>query len=224
MFANGNNLSYGGVIRGDGSLVMNGPGTLTLTGDNTYAGSTTINDGELRLGNAVGRWPNMPWTARSGQLRTGPRSVMRAATATNGIMVGSATYVTGPNGQAIQFPGGDNYVSVSNPTNDPFLSLNTWTISAWIQIPAGNPSGPILTGSIANDPSDFEVFYTGSSFHADIPAAAGGWLTITADLPVSLIPGTWHMITYTVHAATESTPADTRSTWTTAPCIRPPAR
>jgi len=43
--------TFGGVIRGTGSLVKTGADLLTLTGDNTYTGGTTINAGTLQLGN-----------------------------------------------------------------------------------------------------------------------------------------------------------------------------
>ncbi len=43
--------SFGGVISGSGSLAKNGVGTQTFTGNNTYTGSTVINDGTLQIGN-----------------------------------------------------------------------------------------------------------------------------------------------------------------------------
>jgi autotransporter-associated beta strand protein len=43
--------SFSGVISGAGALVKRGTGTLTLTGDNTYLGGTTIAAGTLQIGN-----------------------------------------------------------------------------------------------------------------------------------------------------------------------------
>ncbi|MBN2580810.1 MAG: autotransporter-associated beta strand repeat-containing protein [Pirellulales bacterium] len=42
---------YGGSISGSGSLAKQGNNTLTLTGDNTYTGLTTISGGTLQIGN-----------------------------------------------------------------------------------------------------------------------------------------------------------------------------
>ncbi|MBF7993701.1 autotransporter-associated beta strand repeat-containing protein [Rahnella laticis] len=48
---NGNNVAMGGVISGSGALTKTGGGTLTLTGDNTYTGVTTLEEGNVQLGN-----------------------------------------------------------------------------------------------------------------------------------------------------------------------------
>jgi outer membrane autotransporter protein len=47
---NGNNVTLGATIGGTGGLTKSGAGTLSLSGDNTYAGVTTISAGTLRLG------------------------------------------------------------------------------------------------------------------------------------------------------------------------------
>ncbi|MBW5818940.1 autotransporter-associated beta strand repeat-containing protein, partial [Yersinia kristensenii] len=44
-------LTYGGVISGSGSLNQAGNDVLTLTGDNTFTGATTISAGTLQIGN-----------------------------------------------------------------------------------------------------------------------------------------------------------------------------
>ena len=44
--------TYSGVISGSGTVTMAGPGTLILSGENTYAGGTTISAGTLQLGSS----------------------------------------------------------------------------------------------------------------------------------------------------------------------------
>jgi len=46
------NLNYNGTISGDGGLTKNGTAQLTLRGNNTFTGMTTVNNGILRLENA----------------------------------------------------------------------------------------------------------------------------------------------------------------------------
>lgn len=47
-------VTFRGTVTGTGGLVKAGPGTLVLTGTNSYAGSTTVTGGVLRINNAVG--------------------------------------------------------------------------------------------------------------------------------------------------------------------------
>ncbi len=50
-FERRDNTTYAGVISGTGTMVQLGDGALTLTGNNTYTGGTTISAGTLQIGN-----------------------------------------------------------------------------------------------------------------------------------------------------------------------------
>ncbi len=51
IFNRSNALTYAGIISGTGSLTKLGADTLTLTGENTFSGNTTISAGTLQIGN-----------------------------------------------------------------------------------------------------------------------------------------------------------------------------
>jgi autotransporter-associated beta strand protein len=51
VFNRSDNLSFPGLISGNGTLTKLGSNTLTLTGNNTYSGLTTITAGTLQIGN-----------------------------------------------------------------------------------------------------------------------------------------------------------------------------
>ena len=50
VFANPSTELYTGVVSGSGSLIKNAAGTLQLTGNHTYSGSTVVNNGTVQLG------------------------------------------------------------------------------------------------------------------------------------------------------------------------------
>lgn len=62
------NTSFSGVLASAGSLVKTGPGTLTLTGANTYSGATNVDAGKLL---ANGTFPNTSVTIASGAILGG---------------------------------------------------------------------------------------------------------------------------------------------------------
>src|SRR5258706_16200737 len=50
-FDRSDSVTFGGAISGTGALVQLGSSTLTLTGNSTYSGGTTISAGTLQIGN-----------------------------------------------------------------------------------------------------------------------------------------------------------------------------
>lgn len=55
-FNRGDNFTYSGVISGSGNFVKSGAGTLTITGNSTFTGGTSVNNGALKLntGGSIG--------------------------------------------------------------------------------------------------------------------------------------------------------------------------
>jgi len=53
LFRRSDDITYSGVISGAGALTKGSAGTLTLTGNNTYTGLTTVSTGTLQIGNGA---------------------------------------------------------------------------------------------------------------------------------------------------------------------------
>jgi len=81
-------LSISGDISGGNYLAKSGPGTLTLSGDNTYTGGTTIDAGTLKLGSSAAL-VNSP----NGLLVNGSNAVLDLNG--NSITVGSVGLISG---------------------------------------------------------------------------------------------------------------------------------
>jgi autotransporter-associated beta strand protein len=93
-----NVLITANLLNGGGGLTKNGAGTLTLTGSNAYAGTTTINTGILQIGNNAGAGTlgtgNVVNNATLEFNRTGTLSVANDISGSGGIVKNASGTVT----------------------------------------------------------------------------------------------------------------------------------
>ncbi len=53
VFANATSMTYSGTITGSGGVIVAGPGTLTLAGQSSYGGATTVSGGQLNVTGSI---------------------------------------------------------------------------------------------------------------------------------------------------------------------------
>jgi autotransporter-associated beta strand protein len=83
-------------ILSNGSLIKDGPGTLALSGANTFAGGVTVTGGTLRLATASALTSGSSLTAQGGTLDIGPYNVAAGAvTLVDGAITGTTGILTG---------------------------------------------------------------------------------------------------------------------------------
>jgi autotransporter-associated beta strand protein len=192
--ANGN-IKVSANIAGSGSLTKTGGYTLTLGGGNSYAGSTTINAGTLRLAPAT---PVASYTFDN----VSGSAVINGGTggsAMNGTLANGATIVAGGRfGNAVSLANGAS-VNINNPVVD--LGNNTgWAVSAWVK--TTTPGASILTkGDGAGWAYGNTIFYLGDGTaggSGGIPSAvrwAGGFFQGSTGA-AAVNNNNWHQVAY----------------------------
>jgi autotransporter-associated beta strand protein len=91
--SNNQSTAFSGIIQDSGSLTKLGTGRLTLSGANTYTGTTTVSGGVLIAGNTAG--------SATG---TGTVNVNSGSLGGKGLIVGPTTIGTGSGGGAFLAP------------------------------------------------------------------------------------------------------------------------
>lgn len=132
------NAIFSGVISGDGNLVKAGAGVHTLTAANLYTGTTTVNAGELRVGNASALGATTSITVNAGRL--GIADTIIAGSGQSVSIAGNGTNFFG----ALQGVSGTTEWQggvVAAATPETRIGVNTGTFTV---------SGVISGGSVAN--------------------------------------------------------------------------
>ena len=173
---NGGAVTVSGVISGSGSLSVAGPGTLTLSAENTYEGSTIIDGGTLKLGHKFGIGKvlygssNQYAHAKGFTLRSGTFDINGQSTYLNSWLLLSPIILAGDAGAELTITGtGGGFGLFSydvheakiiyDATNNP----GTATIAAPFST-SGYPSGARVRSIIVGNSSatDIEVDFTGT--------------------------------------------------------------
>ena len=131
-------LLYGSVISGAGSVIQNGPGQLTITGDQAYTGGTSVTNGAtLQLGDGT----------INGSLQ-GMVTLSNTATLTylnnaNSVIVNNS--LSGAGSVTYQFPANRTFTYGATVTNTAFTGPLLVKQFTRVEVPsiAASPSGPI---------------------------------------------------------------------------------
>lgn len=167
VFNRADSLTYGGAVSGSGNFVKSGDGILTLTGLNSYTGSTTLNSGTLQIGNGG------TTGAISGNILNNATLVFnRSDSITYGSLISGTGNVVQSGDGMLTLLGDNNYTGGT--------TINSGTL----QLGNGGTTGSI-TGNILNNGS--LVFNRGDSIgYDDIVSGSGslaksgnGTLTLT---------------------------------------------
>jgi len=149
-----NDFTVGYVIGGSGTLTKQGNGTLTLTGSNGYAGTTTITAGTLQVGAGTD----------AGSIASSANIVNNGAVVYN-VGSGNRTYagVISGNGSLTQNSAGGTLTLSGNNTYTGATSVNAGTL--------------IVSGAIASSVTTVApgavLTFTGSSYAGNISIGAG---------------------------------------------------
>ncbi len=128
-----NDFTLNGVINGSTELVKNGAGRLTLNGENRHSGGTTVNAGDLSLGNAAALGTGMLTVTGNTQLDTaGP---MRLG---NTVNVDGALTVAGNNSLILDGQLNGNGTLRKTGANDLSLTGSANTFSGMIDLQGGS--------------------------------------------------------------------------------------
>ena len=186
-----------------GQAIKSGNGVLRLTGDQSAFTRATVAEGTLQLASITEEIVAPPDAVACYRFENSVTDV--TGNGHNGTIEGvGSSFVAGRSanaGQAMNFTGSDA-VAVAYTAD---LSLNAYTISAWVNLNTAAPGGTLgfgILGTRFNGDTTFDVKIQNTKVHADVGNGAA-WLNTAVDFNVVVPVGSWHMITYAVDNAAQ---------------------
>lgn len=196
--------SFAGVIEGTGGVTVIGGGEFTLSGDNTYTGTTEVNGASLYIG-AGGTTGSVAGDITVDGLSMLVFNRSNSITIANNITASAGTVVAFSGGGTFTYTGAtgiESYVSVQNGATlhlagDQFAGANTLTVddgsvlsgNGTVNIVAINPGGTLAPG---NSPGQINVsslsFTVDSTYRVDVTPSGEHDLVIASGL-VDINPG-----------------------------------
>ncbi|AEG50605.1 outer membrane autotransporter barrel domain protein [Sphingobium chlorophenolicum L-1] len=139
-----NNTTYGGGITGDGSLLKRGTSTLTLTGQSSYSGATTVQGGTLALDFSPAAAPadNILSAASTLTMAGGTLSITGAAGEVNSQSFNGLNVTAGTN-RIVVASGAGGTMNVNLGTLANSGGLMDFTLPTTGTITAANPDGAL---------------------------------------------------------------------------------
>ncbi|MEO7097990.1 MAG: autotransporter-associated beta strand repeat-containing protein [Luteolibacter sp.] len=194
----GNNAttSYSAAISGLGSLVKTGTGMMTLSGTNTYAGTTTISGGILNVTGTLSSTSGTVTVNNGGSL-AGTGTVVRPTTVVSGGAIspanggsGAAGTLTVSGGLALNAGAVLNMDLAGTATSDKIAVSGTFSASGTTTINltalgsfAGSGTYPLVTGAAGISSSSFALGSTPSGYVCTL-SATGTTLSVTVMTPL----------------------------------------
>ena len=170
--ASGNTDStYAGTITGALGLTKSGSGTLSLTGVNTYMGTTTVAAGVLRLG-ADGAFASSPVITVGNAGSSG--AILDLAAKTNGFSLGAGQTLAGGGTVRLAASGTLNVLGTFAPGNSPGL----FTFDGGSTLLSGTTTIEILGTTRATDSSQGSGFYDAVNLVGNGTLQFGGLMSL----------------------------------------------
>ncbi|MDB6016667.1 MAG: outer rane autotransporter barrel domain protein [Pedosphaera sp.] len=201
--ASGRTLTVGGVISGVGTLTKSGAGALTLTNNNTFAGTTTVSGGTLQLSPlasfgtvinsttniVVQNGGNLSVTNRTAIFRTSQLWVQNGGTYTIQGGAPDVGYLQFDTGATLNFTG-PSAGGINVDSQDGAFGTYKTVVMGSVTVPASSVNGlvlrPLLGGAVTTQTVQFDGTGTGATVSQFIlqngNTGVGGTNTVIFDI------------------------------------------